>query len=313
MHLKSMKVFCDVVVRRSFSKAAEDNGITQSGASQMVNQLEQRVGLKLIDRSKRPFVLTEEGQVYYDGCRKLVREYYALEDRVRLLHQDVDGRVGIASIYSVGLSHIDRFVKIFSQRYPKAKVHVEYKHPSQVYELVETDQVDLGLVSYPKSSRAISCMDWREESMVLACAPGNPLASCDSIRLADLNGQKMVGFVTDLKIRREVDRALVAHGAEVTVAMEFDNIETLKRAIEIDAGISLLPKPTIEREVASGSLVSVPLEGESLVRPVGIIHRHGKELGTTAQRFIQFLQEDEQALGNGNGNGKHTDKNGGIV
>ena len=133
MHVKSLKVFCDVVGRRSFSRAADENGISQSGASQMVHQLEERLGVKLIDRSKRPFVLTAEGQVYYDGCRKLVQRLAALEEEVRTLHQDVAGRVSVAAIYSVGLSHLNRYVREFLSQHPKANVRLEYQHPDQVY------------------------------------------------------------------------------------------------------------------------------------------------------------------------------------
>ena len=83
MHLKALRVFCDVVGRRSFSRAAKEHGITQSGVSQMVAQLEQDLGVKLLDRSKRPFVLTPEGEFYYEGCRDLVQQLSALEEEVR--------------------------------------------------------------------------------------------------------------------------------------------------------------------------------------------------------------------------------------
>jgi len=291
MHVKSLKVFCDIVAYRSFSRAAGENEISQSGASQMVQQLEDRLGVKLIDRSKRPFVLTPEGDVYYDGCRKLVQNYYALEEHVRTFHEEVDGRVGVASIYSVGLSHMSRFIQEFLRKHPKSNVRLQYQHPHRVYEMVETDQVDLGLVSYPRSSRSIKAIAWREEPMVLVCAPGHALAALGEVTLEELAGQHLVSFDRNLEIRHEIDRALAARDVEVKVVMEFDNIETIKRAIEIDAGVSLLPRPTVEREVAAGTLAAVPLAGEPLVRPVGIIHRRGKELGKTAQRFMQLLQE----------------------
>src|ERR1700733_4598005 len=101
VHLKWLKVFCDVVRQRSFSRAAGENDMSQSAASQLVHQLEERLGVKLIDRSKRPFVLTPEGEVYYDGCRSVMERYGALEDKVRTLHQEVAGCVRVASIYSV--------------------------------------------------------------------------------------------------------------------------------------------------------------------------------------------------------------------
>ena len=102
----------------------------------------------------------------------------------------------------------------------------------------------------------------------------------------------MIGFDSDLTIRREIDRVLQLHGVEVSVVMEFDNIETIKRAIEIDAGVGLLPEPTVLREVEAGTLVAVPLATDELVRPLGIIHRRGKELSSTARRFIELLQSE---------------------
>lgn len=289
MHLKSLKVFCDVVGRRSFSRAASENDISQSGASQIVNGLEEHLGVQLIDRTKRPFVLTQEGEVYYEGCRKLVQRYFALEEDVRTLHQEVAGRVSVASIYSIGLSHMNRLVQRFLQAFPKANVRVQYQHPNRVYELVESDQVDMGLVSFPRSSRSVKATVWREEPMVLVCAPGHRLASRERVTPEDLHGLEMVAFDADLEIRHEIDRALSGRGVEFRVVMEFDNTETIKRAVEIDAGISLLPEPTVAREIAAGALVARPVAGLELTRPIGIIQRRGKELGKTARRFMQLL------------------------
>ena len=289
MHLKSLRVFCDVVGRRSFSRAADDNGMTQSGASQIVHHLEEYLGVKLIDRSKRPFVLTPEGRVFYDGCRGLVQKLYALEEEVRTLHQEVEGRVTVASIYSVGLSHVNRCVKEFLSLHPKANVRVEFQHPQRVHELVEANQVDMGLISYPRTSRTIKATPWRDEPMMLVCAPHHPLAGRRGVALTELDGLDMVGFDPELRIRREVDEVLAEHGVNVRVAMEFDNIETLKRAVEINSGVSLLPEPTVRREVQLGSLVSIPLSDIKLVRPLGIIHRCEADLGATARHFIKFL------------------------
>ena len=291
VNLKSLKIFCDIVARRSFSRAAEDNGISQSGASQVVGQLEARLGVQLIERSKRPLVLTREGQVFYDGCRKLIARYEALEDEVRTLHDDVAGRVRVAAIYSVGLHHMSRYVQEFMTRHPKANVRLEYLHPERVLELVEQGQADIGIVSYPRSTRAIEAEPWREEPLVLACAPSNAFAGRVQISLHELDGQRMVGFDPDLVIRHEIDRVIASHDAEPDVVMEFDNIETIKRAVEIDAGVALLPEPTLGRELAAGSLCAVRIAGDELVRPLGIIHARGKPLGPTAKRFVDLLHD----------------------
>ncbi len=299
MHLKSLKVFCDVVSRRSFSRAADENGISQSGASQVVHQLEERLDVKLIDRSKRPFVLTPEGQMYYDGCRKIVRRYFELEEEIHTLHEEVAGRVVVASIYSVGLHHMGRYLQQFLVAYPKANVRLEYLHPRRVYDAVERDEADLGLVSYPRSSRNLEVTAWRDEPMVLVCPPDHEFAQLDSVTLESLHGHSVVAFESSLNIRREIDRALQERHVEVKVVMEFDNIETVKRAVEIGAGVSILPEPTVLREVEEGSLVKVPLAGQELVRPLGVIHRRGRPLTSTARRFLDLLLGKMEIAANG--------------
>jgi DNA-binding transcriptional LysR family regulator len=290
MNLKSLKIFCDIVSRRSFSRAAEDNGISQSGASQVVGQLESRLGVQLIERSKRPLVPTREGQVFYDGCRKIIARYDALEDEVRSLHEQVAGHVRVAAIYSVGLHHMSRYLQEFMSQHPKANVRLEYLHPERVLEAVESGEADIGVVSYPRSTRAIHAEPWREEPMVLVCAPGHAFAGRESIPLSALDGQALVSFDPDLVIRHEIDRVFAARHVEPNVVMEFDNIETIKRAIEIDAGVALLPEPTVLREVAAGTLATVRIDDEELVRPLGIIHARGKPLAPTVRRFVELLR-----------------------
>jgi DNA-binding transcriptional LysR family regulator len=301
MHLKTIKVFCDIVQQRSFSRAADENCISQSGASQLVHQLEQRLGVKLIDRSKRPFVLTPEGEAYYEGCRGLVEGYLSLEDRVRTLHEQVVGRVRVASIYSVGLHLMRRHLQEYMTRYPRANVRLEYLHPHRVYQAVESDKADLGLLSYPRPSRTIEAIHWRDEPMVLVCAPHHRLAGRSRIALGDLDGENLVSFDQELTIRHEIDRVLHLKGVQVRVPMEFDNVETIKRAIEIDAGVGLLPEPTVTAEVAAGTLKAVPLESNELVRPLGIIHRRGRELQSAVWKFVELLQQEGAKLAAENG------------
>src|SRR4051812_1050720 len=145
MQLESLKIFCDVVRWSSFSRGAAENGISQSSASQAVHQLETRLGVKLIDRSKRPLVLTPQGKVYHEGCKELVERYLELENRVKALEEEdtVAGTVGVAAIYSVGLDHMSRYIKVFEARHPRANVRLEYLHPSRVLERVTSGDAEL--------------------------------------------------------------------------------------------------------------------------------------------------------------------------
>lgn len=315
MQVKSLKIFCDIVGRRSFSRAADENGITQSGASQIVHQLEGRLGVKLLDRSKRPFELTPEGKLYYDGCRDLVKKLSSLEEGVRALHEKVEGHVNVASIYSVGLSYMKDFTQRFQERFPRASIHIEYHHPAEVYEQIKSGEADIGLISYARSSRSLNVIDWREEPMVLVCSPDHKLAEKSTVKLGQLDQQEMVAFSHGLAIRRELDKLLSLHGLEIPVAVEFDNIEMLKRAIEINSGISLLPERTVLREREAGTLHTASISDLSLVRPLAIIHRRSGRLGRTASRFVELMLEDTSSTngkavsGNGNGRKKPRAKN----
>jgi DNA-binding transcriptional LysR family regulator len=292
MHLRFLKIYCDIVDLASFSRAAKANDVSQSNASQVVHHLEEHLGVQLIDRSKRPFVVTPEGKRFHEGCRVIVQRYDDLEREVRSLRDGAAGRLTVASIYSVGLAHMSRYLREFLAAHPLADVRLEYVHPHRVYEAVDHGQADLGLVSYPEESSSLTSLPWRNEPMVLVCSPQHPLTRRRSISLDMLRGEAIVAFQAGLRIREEIDRVLALHRIPVRVALEFDNIETIKRAVEIGAGVSLLPEPTVSREVETGTLVQIPIDGESLVRPLGIIHRRDRKLSETAQRFIQLLQSE---------------------
>ena len=295
MQIRALKVFCDVITRKSFSKAADDNGITQSAASQTIHQIESHFGVKLLDRSKRPFVMTEEGKVCFDHCVKLVRQFEELESRLSNLHSHSSDTVRVASIYSVGLSYMKQFVQRFTELNPQINVQLEYHHPSEVYNLVKSGDADLGLLSYPTATNSVAVIPWREEKMSIVISPDHPLANDHEISLNDLNGFDMVGFDQNLRIGQEINRVLANANATPNVVMEFDNIETLKRAIEINAGFSILPQAHVQREVSAGTLTAVTVNDNSLVRPVGIIHRDNIKLGKNTENFIELLIEDVQA------------------
>ena len=300
MQFESLKVFCDVARQRSFSSAAAANGISQSAVSQIVLQLEKRLGVLLVDRSRRPLKLTRQGQAYYDGCKKLVDEYQAVEAAVRNFSERITGAVRVAAIYSVGLRDMSQYVQRFVKHHPEVQIEIEYLLPDRVVANVSEGSADFGLVSFPQPTRNLTALSWREEEMVLACAPGHPLAARRRVRIAALAGQKYVGFDKGLVIRKKVDRFLRDHGASVDVALEFDNIENIKDAIEINAGVALLPLPALKREIEAGTLAAVPLSDGRFVRPLAVIHRRNPQPSATAQALIELLrQPDEPAAVNG--------------
>ena len=132
--------------------------------------------------------------------------------------------------------------------------------------------------------------------MVIVFSNEHPFAHHQELSLQALNGHDMVAFNRDLRISQEIDSVLTDHEVHPNIVMEFDNIETLKRAIEINTGFSILPKAHIHRELTSGSLCTADIIDHTLIRPVGIIHRDNVPLGDDIENFIEMLIDDENTL-----------------
>jgi DNA-binding transcriptional LysR family regulator len=296
---ENLKLFRDAAQMRSMSRGAMQNGVSQSAATQQVQELEKRLGVTLFDRSTRPLTLTRAGKLFQDLCRDVLRREEQFLVSLENLKGRVEGTVRVASIYSIGLSEMSRLQAEFEARYPYAQLHVDYLRPDKIYEALLADQCDLGLVSYPVGAKELAVIPWREEEMAVAAPPSHPLARKPVLLPADLNGQDFVGFDEDLSIRRELDRFFREQGIEIHLAMQFDNIQTIKEAVALGSGISILPARTMQAEIEQGRLVSIPLHAPELVRPLGIVHRKRKKFNRAVESFLELLQEQPGPVGAG--------------
>jgi len=216
--------------------------------------------------------------------------YESLHSRLQELKDIVSGTIRVSTIYSIGLHDLPSYLKKFLKSYPTVNVHVEYRRANQVYEDVLGNVVDIGLVAYPIKESRLEIVPLRKEAMVLICHPSHPLSKNKTVRLTALAGQKFIGFEPDIPTRKAIDRALRDNLVEVQHVMEFDNIETVKRAVEIEAGVSIVPGQTVSQEVAKNTLAAVPLEGVDLTRPLAAIYKRNKVLSPAMKQFLSILK-----------------------
>ncbi len=292
MQIDSLKVFCDLAETESFTKAAHINGVTQSAVSQQIGSLERQFKTLLIERSKKKFRLTREGQVLYDYSKQIIQTYDSLLSRLQEIKDIVSGTIRVATIYSVGLHDLPPYLKSFLKQFPTVNVHIEYRRANQVYEDVLGNVVDLGLVAYPVKDPKLEITPLRKDRLVLICYPTHPFASKGSVSLAELNKSKFISFEPDIPTRKAIDKLLKDGDVEIQHVMEFDNVETVKRAVEIDAGISIVPQGTVSQEVAAKTLVQLQIEGPELYRPLGAIHKKNKVLSPAMKQFLTILKGD---------------------
>lgn len=292
MNLRDLELFCEVALRGSFSKAAKVHHISQPAASEIVKGLEEQLGCELLNRAIRPLELTPEGRIYYDGCRELLDGYRRLEDRILQRRDKVVGPVRVAAIYSVGLLQMDCYVKEFERLFPDAALDLQYVHPEQVLTSVLNEDVDLGLMSFAPRRADLVYETWQDQKMVAVVSPQHRLANRGRIRVSELDGESLVGFTSELRIRQEIDRWLKQAKVSVNVVHAFDNIENIKRAVEVGSGLGLLPVPTVRREVEMGALVVLELEDVDWVRRLDIVYRRTKPFTTAISRFLELLHQD---------------------
>lgn len=296
MQIETLKVFCDLSETESFTKAAQINDITQSAVSQQIRSLENQFRATLIERSKKKFRLTREGQILYEHSKQIIQTYDTLRAHLQELRDVVSGTLRVATIYSIGLYDLPPFLKRFLKTHRTVNVHVEYHRANRVYEDVLSNVCDVGLVAFAvKESRLEVVPLWRDK-LVLVCSPRHPLANRGTIPLSALRGERFISFEPDIPTRRAIDKAFRSESVEVQHVMEVDNIETVKRAVEIELGVSIIPQSTVAQEVRNGTLAEVELSGADFWRPVSAIVKKSKVLSPAMKQFIGILREPKPTV-----------------
>ena len=289
MDLSQLQLFRDIVQNRSISRGAALNGVTQSAASQTVQELERLLGAQLLDRSRRPLDVLPAGKAMYEFGRDVLRRQQQFFTELEEIRGSSGGALKIAAIYSVGLSEMSKLEEEFHRRLPAAQLEVAYLRPEKVYQAVADDRVDLGLVSYPEATREVVALPWRSEEMVVACGAANRLSGRASVTPGELEGVEFIAFDEDLPISRDIERFLKEHGVKVHVVMRFDNIQSMKEALRMGPAVSILPAPMLQSDVSEGRLKTISLSAP-LFRPLGIIHRRRRSFQRAAQVFLDLLR-----------------------
>ena len=291
MHIETLKIFCDLAELRSFSKTAENHLLSQSAVSQQLAQLELAHKCQLINRKKRPIELTQAGQLLYKAATEMLERYEQLRSELNALKSSTGSRINVAAIYSIGMHTLPGYVKKFMASYPNVNVHIEYLSGRKIYELVLGGDIDIGLVAVPKRDKRLDVYDFEDEPLVLACSPKHPLSQESQIDIHKLQFERFIAFEKCAPTRGWIDNILERYNIIVRPVMEFDNIETIKRAVEINSGISILPQTAILQEVGSGTIKAIGFSNENFVRPTGIIVRKNKLFGQAGRYCIELLRK----------------------
>jgi DNA-binding transcriptional LysR family regulator len=242
MHIETLKVFCDLADTQSFSLAAERNFVTQSAVSQQVKTLEEKFNRRLLERvrGRREVRLTPAGEVFYREAKNVLNAFDELQEGMRGLVGSISGTVKVATVYSVGLHELPPKVREFMSKFPSAKIDLEYSRTTRVVRDVLSGAVELGVVAFPEPRRGLTIVPMPSDRLVLITPPDHKLAAKKQIKAKELKGMDFVLFERDIPTRKATDKILKSHNVEIQKVAEFDNIETIKRAVEVGFGLSIV-------------------------------------------------------------------------
>ncbi len=301
MELDQLKLFTDLVREQSFTKVAERNFLTQPAVSLRIRNLEEELGTKLLERTTRKVLVTEEGRILYEYARDILGKAEEVKTLLLERQDKMIGSVRLATVHSIGLHELPTYLKQYISRYPQVVLHIDYQTGDVVYRLVQEGEADLGLVAYPEPHSSLVVLPFLEDELVAICNESHPLARRETIRLHDLHEQPFIAFDEGLPTRKAIDAVLARRHVRVDIRMQSGNIEILKKMVEVGLGLSLVPRFSVQAEVEHGQLRSLPISDYSFKRPLALIHRKGKSLSRPMQAFIGLLIEGEPPAENSRG------------
>jgi len=291
MQLESLKMFCDVVETGSFSRAAQLNHVTQSAVSQQIRALENRYEQKLLSRSARQVTPTPAGERLFRGCKEILARFGEVEQEIREQSSEVAGTCTVSTIYSVGLHELQNIQKGLLRTHPKVNMRLIYRRNDQVYDDVILGAAEIGVVAYPQPRAGVDVLPFRDDKLTVICAPSHPLASKGKVSLTALADTPFIAYDREAPTRKALDRLFREKNVEIEPVMEIDNVETIKRAVEMGVGVAILPAATVQHEVAQGTLVAKPFAEGNFTRPIGLLVRKGKYLDRASQAVLDSFKE----------------------
>jgi DNA-binding transcriptional LysR family regulator len=288
--IEYFKSFRDLAKTKNFRQAAALNFLTQSAISQQLAYLEKHFEKKLIERERGQFILTPEGLLLLEAAQSILETEKKVQETIRQLPHEISGSVRVESAYSVGLHLLPPLIRTFMKKYPKITLNLEYSHSDRIFADLLSGTCDIGITVLP-------CMEpdkfdihpLLREKLVYVCSPYHPNAKKLRVSLSELINESFVAFNKNLQTRQLIDGIFHKHGVSVNIIHEGENIETLKRVVEVGGGVSILPEATVLLEVKNKTLKSIPISEGPFYREAGLATKRGRQLSRAEQTMIHWF------------------------
>jgi DNA-binding transcriptional LysR family regulator len=294
MDTRQLAAFCAVVELHSFSQAAERLGVTQPAVSMQIRALEERFGLRLLDRSGRRVEPTEAGQRLYRGAQRLIMLEEQLQNEVASVEEgELRGRLEIGSSTGPGERVVPLLLCEFQRQSPAVSISLSVFDTQTVVERVAERELELGVVGAARKHRGVVFEPFFRDDVVLACKPDHRFAN-RTITLDELRSEPLIVMQEGAGLRHLLEDELRPRGVrmrDLNIQLELGLQESVRSAVLAGYGVAFIAYSALESELAAGQLASARVEGLDPAREISIVQASGRSLTRVAETFLAFARE----------------------
>ena len=292
--LRQLRIFEAVARNQSISRAAGELHLTQPAVSMQMKQLEELIGVPLIEQVGKRMFLTDAGRELKSHAVEIAGRMEALNEAMEQFRGLERGMLRLA-VVSTANYFLPRLIGEFHARHPGVRVSLQVANRSEVLAALAENSTDLAITGRPPESAEVVAQHFMDNPLVVIAAPGHALAGDTPIPLTTLAEQVLVVREPGSGTRAAIERHFAAHGLTVRAGCELGTNEALKQAVRAGLGLGVVSAQTIELELETRCLVVLPVEGFPIMRRWYVLHRASKRLSAAANTFREMLLAFEPA------------------
>lgn len=291
LNIESLQMFCLVVDEGSISQAARLSYVSQPAVTRQIHQLENFYGTLLFDRTDGKMKVTETGKMLYPFAKTIVHDFHRSKEVINQATGECNTHLHVGATFTIGEYLLPSLLGRFKKQKPEVKLTLTIKNTPAVLEDLSNDVIDLALVEGLVENTDFIIEKFADDELILVCSPDHLWG--EQIQMEELANERMIWRESTSGTRLIVDNMLREHGIleKINSYMELGSTQAIKGAVEAGLGISILPRLTVARELAQGTLREVDIAGATIMRDLWLVKKSQRFHKIGVSQFLDFIKE----------------------
>lgn len=291
MEIRQLRAFVAVAEAGTFTAGAAVVHITQSAISMQIRQLEEETGMQLFVRAPRRVILTQAGERMLERARNILREHDATLLEMSEMAGQERGRLRIGSASAnISSESLPPVLKTLREHHPQMEIFVKTGTSESLVQQILTGELDMALVSLPVEAHGIKTETLMRDALVAIVSPEHRLAKQRVVSAYTLAGEKLILGERGGNTRRIIEQFFAEAGVRPMVSMEMNRLAAIKRMVEANMGVGIVPSQAVREEVEEGQLVALWIEGAQINWELGLARLSASYDAPICQSFIEVCR-----------------------